>query len=302
MLNLAPWRYRDVLAAHGGPLERLSCGERTVLGARWFEANAYLRAEHAPGRCERAVYGAADGTGTARSPMVARFKAVSEAVERWAQMVTYAAGEGARYGFDVDPSSNGLAAYPGLYRRQARRFALWEAAERFNLMNWWEGRLPAQEVPVWWPEVRAVRIDSAAPGVTVILQRVSNRGYTAYGHAAAATFEAACEKAAVELERHDQVVRYYALMHAGPARLEGAAEAAMHPSEQRCLHFALGAGREQFDEQVRRSATVRASAQPRLLFDGPVRGPWERYASVWRVLFAPPSDHFRSRDRTYFLW
>lgn len=301
MLSLAAFRYRDVLTARGGPIERLTCGERSVLGARWFEVNAYLSDTHAPGRSQRAVYGMADGTGTARSPLIARFKAVSEAIERWAQRATYAAGEGARYGFDVDPSSNGMAAFPGLYRRQARRYALFEAAERFNLMNWWEGRLRAREVPVWWADIRAIQIESSAPGVTVILQRVSPRGYTAYGHAAESTFDAACEKAAIELERHDLVVRYYTLTHAGP-RPGPIAETAMHPSEQRCLFFALGEGRDLFDECVRRSASVTTSAQPQLLFDGLVPGPWSRYASVWRVLFAPPSERFRSNDRTYFLW
>lgn len=301
MINLAALRYRDVLAADGGPIERLSCGETSVLGARWFEANAYLRSEHAPGRYARHVYGAADGTGTDRSPMLARFKAVSEAIERWAQMSTLAGGEGGRYGFDVDPSSNGMAAYPGLWHRQARWSALMEAAERFNLMNWWEGRLEARTVAAPWPGLGAAVIESEAPGVTVLLWRKSPRGYTAYGHAAARNFVKACERAVVELERHDLVIRYYALTHTAAER-SGRTESELHTSERRCLFFAFEEGSALFEERLAGSRTSRGKARPQIVFDGVIRGPWEHYATVWRVLYAPPSDRFLAPDLGYFFW
>lgn len=296
MFNLAAFRYREVMAPEGGPIERVVCAETPVLGARWFAANAHLKPEFNSNTWKRQVFGNANGSGTDRSPLVARFKAISEAMERWAHWQTFRNGEGARYGFDVDPSSNGMAAFPGLFARQARAAALMEAAERFNLMNWWEGRLITRPVNSPWPDVQAYTIESDAPGITVLLHRRSERGHHAYGHAAAPTVEAACWKAAVELERHDMVVGYYAL--AGQQRPQAEP---MHPIEQRSLYFASDEGYERFSARVCGGLSG-VRAVPRLVFDGVVRGPWEAYAQVWRVLFEPPSMRYLSRELEYFLW
>src|SRR5262245_56365031 len=211
MLSLAAFRYRNVLAAAGGPIERLTIADASVLGERMFLANAYLRAGLVDGRETRKLFSPANGSGTDVSPMVARFKAISESLERWAYWQASAGPQRHKYGFDVDPSSNGLAAFPGLWRRQARTSAWMEAAERFNLLNWWEGRLPAVESDTRWSGVKAVTICSAAPGVTVIVFKRTEAGFMAYGHAAARDFESACRKAALEMERHAQVVAHFAL-------------------------------------------------------------------------------------------
>ena len=40
MLSLAAFRYRNVLASAGGPIEKLEIADATVLGRRCFLANA----------------------------------------------------------------------------------------------------------------------------------------------------------------------------------------------------------------------------------------------------------------------
>src|ERR1700690_2489091 len=106
MINLASFRYRKIMAEAGGPVERLAMTDTTVLGVRQFQANAFLRPDLIAWRAAGQVFGEAAGTGTADSPMEARFKAISEAVERWAHMAMLTSPERDRYGFDVDPSSN----------------------------------------------------------------------------------------------------------------------------------------------------------------------------------------------------
>ena len=225
--------------------------------------------------------------------------AISEAMERWAHWQLQAGSEGAKYGFDVDPSSNGMAAFPGLLKRQARAGAQLEAAERFNLLNWWEGRLPALESETRWPGVRAVTICSAAPGLTVILFRRTDDGFVAYGHAAAEDYAGACRKAAVEMERHAQVVTRFAATHAG--RIHDILPATAHPIERRSLFFAREEGHQLFLERLS-SSPAKAVTAPRLVFDGPVPGPWSRYADVWRVVYEPPSRRFLGMEENYFLW
>lgn len=299
VFNLAAFRYRSILTASGGPVERLEMADMTILGRREFLANAYLRPGLVGDRGNRVLFSLANGSGTSPSPMVARFMAISEAMERWAHWQLHDGAVRHKYGFDVDPSSNGMSAYPGFFRRQARPGALMEAAERFNLLNWWEGRLPASESATRWPGVRSATICSQAPGVTVILFKRTEEGFIAYGHGAAMDYDAACHKAAAEMERHALVVSRFALMHAGKICDQLPADA--HPIERRSLFFASAAGHELFLERLR-SRPHKPLAEPRLVFDGPVPGPWERYADVWRVVYAPPSDRFLSMDENYFLW
>ncbi len=299
MLSLAAYRYRNILAESGGPVTRLEMSDLTVLGRREFFATAFLQPGLGGSLWQNTVFSIADGGGTSPSPMIAYHMALSEAMERWAHWQLHQSPGGRRYGFDVDPSSNGMAAFPGLFARQARSAALMEAAERFNLLHWWEGRLPAAESETVWPGVRAATICSEAPGVTVILFKRTAGGYVAYGHAAAADYATACRKAAIEMERHALIIARYAHAHAGRLT-EGLPEYA-HPIERRCLFFATEAGHELFLERLR-TTPRRAAARPGLIFDGEVPGPWSRYADVWRVVYAPPSDRFLGMDENYFLW
>lgn len=299
MFNLAAIRYRNVMAAKGGPVAQLETVDGAVLGHRQFVTNATL----VPGlgdTGERAVvFSAAHGSGTASSPMVARFMAISEALERWAHWQLHRGDRAWRFGFDADPSSNGMAAFPGVLARQARSRAVFEAAERFNLMHWWEGRLAAREVAAPWPGVRAAVICSDAPGVTVIVFRRSAEESVAYGHAAGGDFRSACWRAAIEMERHALAVARFAERHPGGRRRAHALKVSI--VERRSLFFAAPEGYELFRERLCR-APRGGRCRPEVLFDGPLPGPWTRYADVWRVVYAPPSDAFISPTENYFLW
>ena len=299
MLSLAALRYRSVLATSGGPVDKLEMFDFTVLGRREFLANATLRTGLVDTAWDRKVFSAASGSGVSPSPMVARFMAISESMERWAHWQLHNGVDRARYGFDIDPSTNGMAAFPGLWRRQARSGALMEAGERFNLLNWWEGHLPAAETATEWPGVRAAVICSSVPGLTVVLFRRTVEGFVAYGHGSAMDYATACRKAAVEMERHEVVLSGFALTHAG--RIDGQLSADAHPIERRSLFFATGAGHELFLERLR-SGPRKSPPKPRLVFDGVIPGPWSRYADVWRVVYEPPSDRFLGVEENYFLW
>lgn len=298
MPNLAAFRYRNVMAASGGPVERIELTDITLLGRREFQANAFLRPELVAWKSCGEVFSDAAGSGTAESPMVARFKAVSESLERWAHMAVISSDDRNRYGFDEDPSSNGMAAFPGLRARQAREAAVYEAAERFNILSWWEGRLGATECPTPWAGVTAAVLCSEVPGVTTILFRRSPQGHVAYGHAAGPDFRTACLRAAAEMERHDLVLRHYALAHVGTP-MDSLAIA--HPIERRSVYFSQDEGHEFFLQKLR-SRPTKETLRPRMVFDGEIRGPWSRYANVWRAVYSPPSDRFLSNDPQYFFW
>ena len=298
MFSLAAFRYRDVFVSGGGPVERVEMADVSILGRREFLANAYLKKGLAGKRDDWALFSSANGSGVSSSPMVARFMAISEAMERWAYEQLHHV-KGAGYGFEVDPSSIGMAAFPGLFRRQARHGAAMEASERFNLLNWWEGRLPASESSTRWAGVHAATICSEAPGVTVVLFKRTADGHFAYGQGCAMDYEGACRKAAVEMERHELVTAHFAVAHAG--RIENQLPPEAHPIERRSLFFATESGHELFLERLR-SAPHKPAPKPQLVFDGPIPGPWSRYADVWRTVYEPPSDRFLGREENYFFW
>src|SRR5690348_7684725 len=153
------------------------------------------------------LYSDADGTGTAALPMVARHMAVSEAMERWAFHNKVRAADRELYGFDLDESTNGMAAFPGIFPSQARKHAMLEAIERASIIAWWEGLHDGVVRDTDWPGINALVLPSPTGyGVTVLAFRASQPESFAYGHGAAESFFGACERAVVELARHDYVL------------------------------------------------------------------------------------------------
>lgn len=298
MINLAALRYRRVFADCQGPIDRVETVDITVAERRLFQANAYLRPDLLPTRVKRTVYSDAAGSGTDASPMVARHMAISEALERWAYATVALSDARAAYGFDVDPMSNGMAAFPGLFASQARRAAYFEAMERFSIIAWWEGMLPAISKPTPWKDIKAAVIWAEPDAIVVIVYKRTPESLYAYGHAAAADFETACNRAVVELGRHEHVIRSYWI-----ARACGGAPAIAPTDllERRSVHFASPEGHEEFMRRLQ-TAPEEVPAPRRIAFDGEIPGPWSRYAHVWRVVFHPVTTRYLTNDERYFLW
>lgn len=295
MLSLAAFRYRDVLAAQGGPVSAIESGRFSVRGRPMIQANAWLT----PGLAKKrtgCLYSTADGTGTHTVPSVARHKAVSEALERWAFHSVVRSERAKDFGFDLDPSSNGMSAFPGILRRQARRSAVLEAVERYCLIAWWEGLIEGRLFDTDWPGVSAVAIDGPFGGVTVIVFARTEWGGYAYGHAAEESFGAACERAIVELARHEWILRSSWLKS-----VAGESVAPTHLLERRCLFFSSEEGHELFRERLQRPSAG-AAPRPEIICDRDIPGPWDHYATVWRFALRPPTDGFlRGGERYFFL-
>ncbi len=295
MLSLASFRYRNVFAEHGGPVDAVSSVEFPVCGQPMIQANARLVSGLTP-KTEFTVYGNADGSGTHRLASVARHMAVSEALERWAFHTVVRSERAAEFGYDVDPSSNGMSAFPGIFARNARRKAMLEAVERFSLISWWEGRAVGKLCDTDWPGVAAVAIEGPFGGVTALVFAKTDFGMYAYGHAAEETFGAACERAVVELARHEWVIRSWWL-----ASISGNKRTPSDLFERRCLFFSTEEGHEQFLRRIR-ERPVGPAPKTELVCDGEILGPWSDYATVWRFALRPPADGFLRAGHDYFFW
>ena len=293
MVSLAALKFGNVCVDQGGPIDRVDLAGFPVLGRSHWLANAFLREELAVGLAEPSLYGPADGTGIARSSATAWRAAIAEALARWAYLAVFDSPAAGRFGFLDDGSSNGMAAFPGLFRRQAQALARAGAIKHHTLVSWWDGRLPAESIASPYAGLEAVRLHhDAGPGEVVVLFRRSRAGY-AYGHAYGAQLRAALGQAAIELARAEHVLATY--------RAKGALAAPANFLERRMLHFAGEEGAERFCRRL--LAKPSKPALPfRTLFDGEIPGPWARWATVWRCCARMPTDEFLEPGADFFFW
>ncbi len=306
-LSLAPWSYRRLLRQ--GPanpvLRQLTLRELRAsdVGGPGFEAYAYLRKELRPSGapCPK-LYGDADGTGFAPLGIEACHKAISEALERWCFFQTEGSGDAAGFGFDREPTTLGMAAFPWMTPGPARERAMREAVERWSIAAWWEGRLAARPLEGADRTSTIARvIHPWAPGgreVVLVRDEVEVRGerLSVYGFSCGRDIGQAFRQATAELRRNREALR----------KLERGVEEASVDSlfERRLLHFSAAEGRSGFDARLRASFSARVAAihAPPLLVNQEIRGPWSRYARVWRCLFEMPSQAHLADELDYFLF
>lgn len=292
-INLAPLRYRHVHKSHGGPIAEISVRETDLFGAPVYEAYTTLDAARTglqPRQLE--IYGSCHGTGTSKRRSLAVYKAVSEALERWAWENSFenvVLNKALR--FDLDPSSTGFAAYPSISPRSARRKAFAEAVERISVAAWWEGKLRHETLVFPEDDVKGIRIESPwkEHAIVALWSRVEE--FVTYGFACSSSAGAAITRAKVELCRNVDVLDQYLAQ-------EGAPEP-RSLLEKRLLHFAQDEGAKQFRKRLLRQGS--GFSAPPLVVDCAVPGPWEKYAHVWRCLF-DNSALSRDKEVDYFLF
>jgi hypothetical protein len=295
VFSIAAFRYRNVLTANGGPVDSVESEIVPVCGRPMFQANARLSSGLA-WKGNHTIYGDADGTGTHRVASVARHMAVSAALERWAFHSVVQSSQAAEFGFDIDPSSNGIAAVPGLSGRNARRKAMLEAVERFSLGAWWEGRGRWRLFDTDWPGVSAVAIDGPFGGVTVIAFSRTSYGMFAYGHAAEESFGAACERAVIQLARHERMLYSWWL-----GFVSGEKRTPVDLFERRCLFFGTEEGNGLFLKRLKDGIQTEMP-KPGVICDRGIPGSWDDYTTVWRFALRPHSWGYLNGGDDYFFW
>ena len=187
-----------------------------------------------------------------------------------------------------------MASFPGRRRAEARRRAQIEAVERFCVLGWWERRLTGRLVETAWPGVMAVAIPGPIGAVTCIAFSRTPEGGHCYGHAADESIGAACERAILEMTRHELVVSHWTEM----------ASSGVSPGslfERRALYFSTDAGYCRFRDRLGQAARDPAP-QPVVLVDREIAGPWSEYGTVWRYAFEPGTERFWTEGDDYFFW
>ncbi len=293
MLTLAPLLYRGIFAERGGPIAEVETSRVPVFDRSSFEATAYLKRDLGGKRDDRGAAGTMDGMGSSENAAEAQNIAISEALERWAFRETLQSGSAAKYGFDHDRTSIGMAAFPG-FKWQARRRARLEALERFAVVGWWDRQIPATVHRSPYPDVGMVRIrHNQTFGEVVLLYHQAPTGFVAYGHAAGSTLATATSRAAVRLVQS----QYRIARH----RARGGITPRIDRYEQRCLHYSGAEGHAEFQERLKTGEQGRAPAW-KPIFDGEIPGRWSHWTTVWRYCVEMPTYDFLDTRRRFFFW
>jgi hypothetical protein len=277
-MNLSPIKYARVLSESGGPIDRIEMAEIKLGGVLHYTANAWLSEDLHLSTGQQEVFSEAGGSGTDRYRSVAQYKAISEALERWCYHYLMQIGHTRAYGFNLDGSTSGMAAYPGLFAFQARRRAKLEAEERFCVKHWWLGYLDS--VTESLGDCHAVYLENPISASTVALTwRSFADGRWGYGTAAANRAKAAVEGARIEMERS-----IAALERHGPADRESV-DRMDNYGERQMLYYSIPEGHAAFMERLEGRPFRGGGMQPEKVIDRIIPGPWQKYATVWRVLY-----------------
>ena len=298
-VNLAPFRYDRILRKDGGPIDRLEKAVLRIREGSVFAFNAYLHDGLRKVKRSSRLFGFADGESTHRNEMVARFRAISEAIERWAYFDHFDSNLRDIYGFDIDSTTTGMAAFPGLLHSRARHAARVEGVGRFALQHWWEGRLEHAVGPGHLG-CRAVHIKLPFPDIqaALVFEDDPVAGTTHYGYAAGSTLSGAVARAHDDLVQHRIAIQDYIERNPSP---EMGLVTLSDTLEKRSVFFALKAGRRLFGERLE-SGPWAPLVRPKQVYHGWIPGPWDQYATVWRCLFEPASDEPEGARMDYFYW
>lgn len=146
------------------------------------------------------------------------------------------------------------------------------------------------------PEISAISIDNPfSKHAVVVIWSVTDSGQS-YGFSAGDNVLHATERALVELNRTQSLL---ANIVEADAKEGGGKDGDVFERRIRFFSKPQGAGlfQSRLDTKV---ATTSLSSK--LLFDGPVIGPWDAYAGVWRTIIEAPNKKYLSDQEDYFFW
>ena len=280
-LNLAPIRYA-LVSEEGGPISKIEYGETEYLGQLWQLSRATLQEDfqHPMGK-KLCLFDPADGSGMGLTRLEARAKAVSEALERWAYTETSSGPDAALYGYPYSMSTKGMAAFPGVFPGQARRWAIAEAFEYFSVDAWWGGTLNHWIINRDDATVVFINQPEFSGHIALAIRHLDLNNYVAsYGIGSGATPEEAEMKAQLEACRSQSILER---RDATPA---SARNKPILEQEQRLLELSSPEGFSMVKDRLA-SRPWLPTITPKVIYDGPVQGPWNKYAHVWRYALEP---------------
>lgn len=296
---MAPLFYRNVMWQDGGPIRKIDFYKSN----HDYSAYAYLNSNLLPGWGKNSqIFDNVDGAGTHKRKNIAIHKAISEALERWAFYFCFESANKSLYGFDLNPSTTGMASYPSFSTKPARLHAFCEAIERWGLVQWWHQKLSHSLIYISKNQIHFEAIQIPFKTVQMVLAWFYDQKEESlfYGFAVSKKRSQALEQALVELNRKKTVVKNY-LKHNPGCSVEYLISRLKFKNEKRLLYYCLGPGKFFFLDRVKEKYFKKQGKSPRLCRDIEIKGPWTAYTKVWRCLFeVDKEESFSNQDYQEF--
>ncbi len=272
MISLAPFYYNQIILKEKW-IKEISFSKRFCIdGVHRYFFCVYLQEDECGKIPVFHLYKNAHGFAALHLKHLAFYKAISEALERWAFLVN-------KNAIDV-ATTCGFAAYSSFFKRPARKISELEAIERWSVSSWWHCKLGHRLLPKI-NNIDAVEIITPFNCVSVVVLfsepflSLSQKESRAYGFASGATTRDAYNKALVELDTNYHVLKN---------RKDNYFNASMHRYEKRILFFSSKDGQKIFFQRLKKSVK-RGYPVPKKIFDREVLGPWSKYATVWQTVY-----------------
>lgn len=291
-LSLAPWYYRNLLLDNN-IIESPEYFETDLLdGKHHFEASVSLKSHLRPSWLSKSeLYKNTDGSGSGVHKNVAVYKAISEALERWAFYETVD-NEHEKYKYDYNPTTTGLAAFPHFKAHGARVNARCEAIERWAIHEFNRCNLPVKEHNSSISGLRHYEIVTPFSEVCVTLIEYWTGDYYCYGFAAGLSMNQSLTKALVELQRNYQVLKKTLNRNVEIESFQATVDKTL-------FYFSTIEGNYTFNDIKSRASKTIVNENPVLLCDMEVHGPWSKYSKVWRYLLE--DSYFDCRNDVKFF-
>lgn len=293
MLSLAPWNYRNLLT-NNEIIDSFETYKYTNLSNQVLnEALVKLHKRYIPNWANNSViYSPSDGSGTSEYVHIAIYKAISEALERWAFYETID-NHPLKYSFDVDPSTTGMAAYPGFTSSGARQKAILEAIERWAVLEFWRGNLPIKCHNSNIHNLKHFEIMTNLNTIHVSLLVFEVDNYFCYSFACEPFLEKSFSHAMIELSRNLRVLKKFKETNKTYLDL-------LDINDKRLVYFSEKVGNDLFTQKIM-AAPANVNSLPQLICDSEIKGEWSKYAKVWRFLYKDsfPDDE---NDHTIFMF
>jgi hypothetical protein len=286
MINLAPFKYKELID-RGDIIDQI----KTHFDGSNYESYVSLKERYRSYEHTGFIgYNSAlDGSGRSACKEISIYIAISEALERWAHSSLKKA-QTKEYGFDLDASTNGFAAYPELFCFYSKQASRREAIERYTLKKFWEGKAPAYRTKTG--EINCYQLSNPWNIPVVIVHRLIDRMHV-YGFGASSSLQNAYEHALSELSNNQVALGRMKTSELKPTQL----------IEKRLWYFGSQVGYECFEQKVRESISTSVFCMPAVHYKGEVKGPWSRYAKVYRHCFLDtPWLDLKTQDEKIFLF
>ena len=205
--------------------------------------------------------------------------------------------------FDLNPTSTGFAAFPGLFINRVRAVAKLEALERWTIINWWLGKVRScfcRKVKYKEGELSVYQLACDTNRFFVGLLHFqftvhAEQKVNAFSFAAGPSLDQAIDRAKIELDRNiNSLKRFLSNFAEVPTGVHAVEEA-------RLLYFSTHEGLLSFQDKIRFSQHIVTDfSMLETVVDCEVIGEWSRYAKVWRYLYK--NSHCDDGDHKFFFF